>query len=153
MIPYMIGKLAPNSSHLTRGLVKYVPGRGYFRAVFSQNGVKFVKHPIPPPIVERVAPLASFDKLPVPLRRFPGFLPTPLSFFVLVPISVLALSLPSCSFPYSFSFPSPSPSLFSLPFPSSLSWYPVLPSEPYHRAGPGPYGASFWLPPSATSCL
>ena len=26
-------KLAPNSSHLTRGLIKYVPGWGYFRAV------------------------------------------------------------------------------------------------------------------------
>ena len=35
MIPYMVGKLAPNSSHLTRGLVKYVPGRGYFCAVSS----------------------------------------------------------------------------------------------------------------------
>ena len=38
MIPYMVGKLAPNSTHFTRGLVKYVPGRGYFRAVSSQNG-------------------------------------------------------------------------------------------------------------------
>ena len=54
MIPYMVGKLAPNSSHLTRGLVKYVPGRGYFRAVPSQNGDKFVTFPPPPPIVERV---------------------------------------------------------------------------------------------------
>ena len=36
MIPYMVGKLATNPSHLTRGLVKYVPGRGYFRAVHSQ---------------------------------------------------------------------------------------------------------------------
>ena len=35
MIPYMVGKLAPISSHLTRGLVKYVPGRGYFRDVPS----------------------------------------------------------------------------------------------------------------------
>ena len=42
MIPYMVGKLAPNSSHLTRGLVKYVPGRSYFRAVPSQNRDKFV---------------------------------------------------------------------------------------------------------------
>ena len=55
MIPYMVGKLAPNSSHLTRGLVKYVPGRGYFRAVSSQNGDKFVTSPpSPPPIVEQV---------------------------------------------------------------------------------------------------
>ena len=28
MIRYMVRKLAPNSSHLTRGLVKYVPGKG-----------------------------------------------------------------------------------------------------------------------------
>ena len=46
MIPYMVGKLAPISSHLTRGLVKYVPGRSYFRAVSSHNGVKFVTSPI-----------------------------------------------------------------------------------------------------------
>ena len=45
MIPYMGGKLAPNSSHLTRGLVKYVRGRGYFRAVSSQNGDKCVTSP------------------------------------------------------------------------------------------------------------
>ena len=45
MIPYMVGKLAPNPSHLTRGLVKYVPGRGYFRAVPSHNGDKYVTPP------------------------------------------------------------------------------------------------------------
>ena len=48
MIPYMVGKLAPNSSHLTRGLVKSVSGRGYFRAVPSQNGDKYVTSPPPP---------------------------------------------------------------------------------------------------------
>ena len=48
MIPYMVGKFAPNSSHLTRGLVKYVPGRNYCRAVPSQNGDKFVTSPPPP---------------------------------------------------------------------------------------------------------
>ena len=47
MIPYMVGKLAPNLSHLTRGLVKYVPGRGYFRAVSLQNGDTFVTSPPP----------------------------------------------------------------------------------------------------------
>ena len=53
MISYMVGKLAPNSTHSTRGLVKYVPGRGYYRCVPSQNGNKFVTcHP--PSIVERV---------------------------------------------------------------------------------------------------
>ena len=54
MIPYMVGKLAPNSSHLTRGLVKYVPGRGYFRAVPSLNGGKYLTSSSPPPIVELV---------------------------------------------------------------------------------------------------
>ena len=53
MVPYMVGKLAPNSSHLTRGLVKHVLGGGCFRAVSSQNGDKFVTIP-PPPIVERI---------------------------------------------------------------------------------------------------
>ena len=48
MIPYMVGRLAPNSSHSTRGLVKYVSGRGYFRAVSSQNGDKIVTSPPPP---------------------------------------------------------------------------------------------------------
>ena len=28
MIPYMVGKLAPNSIHFTRDLVKQIPGRG-----------------------------------------------------------------------------------------------------------------------------
>ena len=55
MIPYMVGKLAPNSSHLTRGLVKSVSGRSYFRAVPPQNGDKHVTPPPPPPIVELVA--------------------------------------------------------------------------------------------------
>ena len=44
----MVGKLAPNSSHLTRGLVKSVPGRGFFRAVPSENGDKYVTYPTPP---------------------------------------------------------------------------------------------------------
>ena len=56
MIPYMVGKLAPNSSHLTRGLVKYIPGRGYFHAVPFQNGDKYVTSP-PLAIVELVFPL------------------------------------------------------------------------------------------------
>ena len=48
MIPYMVGKLAPNSTHFNRGLVKEVPGRGYFCSVPSQNGDKFVTSPSPP---------------------------------------------------------------------------------------------------------
>ena len=54
MILYMVGKLAPNLSYLTRGLVKYIPGGGYFRAVPSQKGDKYVTSP-PPPIAELVA--------------------------------------------------------------------------------------------------
>ena len=54
MIPYMVGKLAPNLNHSTKKLVKYVPGRGDFRAVSSQNGDKIVTSPLPP-IVERIA--------------------------------------------------------------------------------------------------
>ena len=54
MIFYMVGKLAPNSTHSTRVLVKYVLGRVYFRAVPSKNGDKVVTSPPPPPIVERV---------------------------------------------------------------------------------------------------
>ena len=69
MIPYMVGKLAPNSSHLTKGLVKYVPGRGYFRAVSSQNGDGSVTSP-PPPIVERVCSSTSFVVSSVHLLRF-----------------------------------------------------------------------------------
>ena len=48
MIPYMVGKLAPNLSHLTRGLVRYVPGRDYFCAVPFQNGEKIVTPPPAP---------------------------------------------------------------------------------------------------------
>ena len=48
MIPYMVGKLAPNAINSTRGLVKYVPGRGYFRPVPSQKGDKCVASPPPP---------------------------------------------------------------------------------------------------------
>ena len=44
----MAGKLAPNSSRLTRGLVKHVPGRGYFRAMSSQNGDKYATSPARP---------------------------------------------------------------------------------------------------------
>ena len=54
-IPYMVGKLAPNSTHSTTGLVKYVPGRSYFRAVPSQNGDKFVTSP-PPQFVSLLPP-------------------------------------------------------------------------------------------------
>ena len=58
-ILYMVGKLAPNSSHLNRGLVKYVSGKGYFRTVPSQNGDKIITFPPPPLIVERVSNLGN----------------------------------------------------------------------------------------------
>ena len=44
-MPYMVDKLAPNSSHLTRGLVKHIADRGYFRVISSQSGDKFVTSP------------------------------------------------------------------------------------------------------------
>ena len=66
MIPYMVGKLAPNSTHVIRGLVKQVPGRDYFRAVPFQNGDRLVTSPHPL-IVELGHPLrclrASFSPL------------------------------------------------------------------------------------------
>ena len=47
MIPYMVGKLVPSSTDFTKGLVKYVPGRSYFRAVPSKNRDNFVTSPPP----------------------------------------------------------------------------------------------------------
>ena len=49
----MVGMLAPNATHSTRGFVKYVLGKGYFHAVSSQNGDKIVTSP-PASIVERI---------------------------------------------------------------------------------------------------
>ena len=46
----------PESNSFHRGLVKYVPGRCYFRTVPSQDGDEFVTSP-PPSIVERVKPV------------------------------------------------------------------------------------------------
>ena len=59
----MVGKLAPNSTHSTRGLVRYVAGWGYFRTVPSQNGDKFVTSPAPSPIVGRVVIAKSGSSL------------------------------------------------------------------------------------------
>ena len=53
MLPYIVSKLASNSTHFTKKLVKYVPGMGYFRAAPSHNGDKFVTPSPPPPIVEQ----------------------------------------------------------------------------------------------------
>ena len=58
MILYMVGKLVPKPTHFTRGLVKYAPERGCFRAVPSQNGAKFATSPTPP-IVERLGSVAA----------------------------------------------------------------------------------------------
>ena len=44
MIPYMLGKLAPNSTHSIKGFVEYIPGRDFFRVVLLQNGNK-MRHP------------------------------------------------------------------------------------------------------------
>ena len=67
MIPYMVGKLVPNPTHHTRGPVKYVPGRGYFGAVPSQNGNKSVTSP-PLSIVELVY-FVGVRKVPLYLLR------------------------------------------------------------------------------------
>ena len=45
MIPYMVGKLASNTTNFTGVSVKCVPRRGYFRAVPSQNGDKLALSP------------------------------------------------------------------------------------------------------------
>ena len=55
LTPFMVGKLATISTHFTKGLVKYISGRGYFRAVYFQNGENFVTSP-PPSIFERLGP-------------------------------------------------------------------------------------------------
>ena len=46
-----------NSTHFSRGLVKYVSGRGYFRVIPSQNGDTLLTSP--PPIVERLVEAAG----------------------------------------------------------------------------------------------
>ena len=47
----------PELTAFDQGFGQYVPGRGYFRVVSSQNGDKFVTSP-PASIVERVGTLA-----------------------------------------------------------------------------------------------
>ena len=63
MIPYMVGKFAPNRTHFARGVVEYLAGRGYFRDILSENGAK--KCGIPPQLVERLtrAPTGLVDDL------------------------------------------------------------------------------------------
>ena len=73
--PHMVVKLAPNSTHLTRGLVKYIPGRGCFYAVPSQNGEKLL-HPLPPSIVERVKRLIPNTYRNQPCAEFTTILNT-----------------------------------------------------------------------------
>ena len=90
---------APNLSHLTRGLLKYVPGRGYFRAVPSQNGDKYVTSPPRPPIVELVSsssPLSLRASRPwAPRILLPLLLTCP---FSLLPVRALAsIHTNSCS--------------------------------------------------------
>ena len=72
MIPYMVGKLAPNSSHLTRGFVKHVSGRDYFCAVPSQNGDKYVTSP--PPQTLNLSKVSTYQAqlLRAPAVKRPG---------------------------------------------------------------------------------
>ena len=46
MIPYKVVQFAPNRTHFTTGVVRYVAGRDYFGAVPFEKNDKFV---IPPP--------------------------------------------------------------------------------------------------------
>ena len=46
MIPYKVGKLTLNTTHSTRRLVKYVPGRGYFVPSPLKTGTELL-HPLP----------------------------------------------------------------------------------------------------------
>ena len=50
MIPYMVGKLAPNLSHLTRGLVS--PVGAIFVPFPPKSGTNMLHPRPPPPIVE-----------------------------------------------------------------------------------------------------
>ena len=47
MIPYMVGKLAPNSNYFSRGLVKYVPERAIFVSSPPKTGTN-LGHARPP---------------------------------------------------------------------------------------------------------
>ena len=69
MFPDMVGKLTPYSIYFTRGLVKYVPGRGYFRAVPSQNGDRGVTSPPPPQSLNDSA--VRLSACPVQTQRRP----------------------------------------------------------------------------------
>ena len=71
MIPYMAGKLAPIETSSTRGLVKCVTGRGYFRAVPFQNRDKLFTSPPRPPIVERVGGRTARSETTLFLRQDP----------------------------------------------------------------------------------
>ena len=77
MILYMVGKLALKSPHFPMGLVKYVPGRGYFCTVPSQNGDKFATSPTPP-IVEQLIWFVVYEEYlgAVDLTSHVGAIPT-----------------------------------------------------------------------------
>ena len=47
MIIYAVDKLAQNSAHFIRGLVKHVSGRAYFPTVPSENRDKIATSPTP----------------------------------------------------------------------------------------------------------
>ena len=71
MILYMVGKLAPNPIHSIRGLDKYVPGKGYFRAVPSQNGEKNVT--LQPPLLQSLnGSSINLTEVPVTGATFAG---------------------------------------------------------------------------------
>ena len=57
MIPYIVGKLAPNSSHLRRGLVKYVLGTGFFVPFPPKTGTNLLHLSAPQSLNESAAEL------------------------------------------------------------------------------------------------
>ena len=63
MILYMVGKLALNSTQFTKGLVKYVHGRGCFRAIPSENGDKFATSPTPPIVEQHACRVGNLTRL------------------------------------------------------------------------------------------
>ena len=54
MVSYMVGKLAPSSTHSTRVLVKYVPGYGVSSCRLLPKRGQSCYVPAPPPIFKRV---------------------------------------------------------------------------------------------------
>ena len=92
MIPYMVGKLAPNSSHLTRGLVKYVPDRAKFVPFPAKTGTNLL-HPRPPQsFIDRKIKTPGFRWR---MSRLPSSYTRNTSMFIFFFFSLYRLLIPS----------------------------------------------------------